>query len=254
MKKLVAFDLDGTLAEPKQPIDAEMGGLIAGLSRLVEIAIISGGDWPQFEAQVVGRLPEHMPWGRLHLLPTSGAKRYRFEGGKWTIVYENLLPEAARKHIVDVLARAARDTGLLEASPWGEIIEDRGSQITYSGLGQHAPLEAKRRWDPEFLKRRRLQAAVLPLLPGYAVSIGGSTSIDVTGTGIDKGSELLKLATVLGLKVGAVMFVGDALYPGGNDFSVHVAGVDTLQVRDVAETRSIIRAMSLFGDPLPSGA
>lgn len=249
MKKLVAFDLDGTLAEPKQPIDAEIGGMIAQLLRLVDIAIISGGDWPQFEAQVIGRLPEDTPWARLHLLPTSGAKRYRLERGRWTMEYADLLPEAARTHICEVLAQAARVTGLLEANSWGDVVEDRGSQITFSGLGQHAPLAAKRTWDPDFVKRRRLQAALLPLLPEYAISIGGSTSIDVTAVGTDKGTGLAKLATALALPTGSMMFVGDALFPGGNDNSVGASGVDSLQVRDVTETKSVIRALSMFGEP-----
>ena len=52
MKKLVIFDLDGTLAESKSPVDAEMAELLRGLLAVAKVAIISGGDWPQFEKHV----------------------------------------------------------------------------------------------------------------------------------------------------------------------------------------------------------
>ncbi len=53
MKALIIFDLDGTLAESKSSLDAEMVAGLNGLLRIVKVAIISGGDWPQFEAQVL---------------------------------------------------------------------------------------------------------------------------------------------------------------------------------------------------------
>ena len=57
MKSLLAFDLDGTLAESKSAIDAEMGADLAALLAVAKVAIISGGAWPQFTKQVVERLP-----------------------------------------------------------------------------------------------------------------------------------------------------------------------------------------------------
>lgn len=49
MKKLIVFDLDGTLAESKSPLDAEMAKLLGALLGVVKVAVISGGNWPQFE-------------------------------------------------------------------------------------------------------------------------------------------------------------------------------------------------------------
>jgi phosphomannomutase len=80
MKQLVAFDLDGTLAPSKQAIDAEMAGLLARLTMTITVAIMSGGDWSQFEAQLIGRLPAVSALWRLFLLPTSGTKLYRYAG------------------------------------------------------------------------------------------------------------------------------------------------------------------------------
>jgi len=75
MKKLVAFDLDGTLAESKQALDDEMAGILASLSRVADVCVISGGDWPQFEKQVAGRLPSDTDFSRFWLMPTTGTNR-----------------------------------------------------------------------------------------------------------------------------------------------------------------------------------
>jgi phosphomannomutase len=57
MKGLIIFDLDGTLAESKLPLDAEMAALLARLLEVVKVAVISGGAWAQYEKQVLSHLP-----------------------------------------------------------------------------------------------------------------------------------------------------------------------------------------------------
>ena len=242
MKQLVAFDLDGTLAESKQAIDQEMSGLLGRLLQVAIVAVISGGDWPQFEQQLVGNLPKDIDFARLFLLPTSGTKLYRYDDG-WQRAYGELFSEAERDHILRTLEDTVNSAGLSSERSWGEKIEDRGSQITFSGLGQQAPLVAKHSWDPDFVKRKRLQAALGPLLPGFAVNVGGSTSIDITRAGVDKAYGMGKLAGVAGVPVAKMIFVGDALYPGGNDYPVRAAGIDTVAVRDITETKRIIETI-----------
>jgi len=72
MKKLIVFDLDGTLAESKSPLDAEMAKLLPVLMGIVKVAVISGGNWPQFEKQVLANLPHDERLNNLSLLPTCG--------------------------------------------------------------------------------------------------------------------------------------------------------------------------------------
>ncbi len=244
MKQLVAFDLDGTLADSKQAIDQEMSGLLSRLLQVAIVAVISGGDWPQFEQQLVGNLPKGIDFARLVLLPTSGTKLYRYDES-WQRAYGELFSEAERAHILRTLNDTVSAAGLSSDRSWGEKVEDRGSQITFSGLGQQAPLDAKRAWDPDFSKRKRLQAALGPLLPGFAVNVGGSTSIDITREGVDKAYGIRKLAEATGVPVADMIFVGDALYPGGNDYPVRAAGIDTIAVRDVTETKRIIETIVL---------
>lgn len=241
-KKLIVFDLDGTLATSKQAIDEDMGRLFVELLGIRSIAVISGGDWPQFERQLLGQLPPTDTFAKLFLLPTSGTKFYRFDR-MWTQIYADTLTAIERQQIKDALAQAVTESGLGSERVWGDQIEDRGSQITFSGLGQQAPPDAKAAWDPDIQKRNRLKVLLDRALPDFAVRIGGSTSIDVTRPGIDKAYGIRKLAQLSGFGLPEMLFVGDALYPGGNDSPVRDAGVATIAVNDISETKLVIQTI-----------
>ena len=243
MKRLIAFDLDGTLAQSKQKIGEEIAGLLARLLEKVAVAVISGGDWPQFEQQVVAALPADTPTERLFIMPTTGTKLYRHADAAWHAVYAETFAPEQRDAILRALADATQEAGFADERIWGERVEDRGSQITFSGLGQQAPLDAKTAWDPDFAKRKAMQVILRRLLPDLSVNIGGSTSLDVTHQGIDKAYAMRRLAEHSGIATGDMLFLGDAIYPGGNDDAVRAAGMDTLKVRDPAETATALRAM-----------
>ena len=242
VKRLVVFDLDGTLAESNQSIDPEMGRLLTELLTVRPVTVISGGDWPQFERQLVGFLPEGADLTRLFLLPTSGTKLYRFEGA-WHGVYAENFTVEERDRIVAALGEAVVAAGLVKDAATGEKVEDRGSQITFSGLGQAASLEAKLKWDPDRRKRDRLKALLDGMLPDFSVRIGGSTSIDITRRGIDKAYGIGKLAEAAGISFDEMLFIGDALYPGGNDAPVREMGVKTIAVRNIEETKREIERL-----------
>jgi HAD superfamily hydrolase (TIGR01484 family) len=242
MKRLIAFDLDGTLAESKQPIGTDMATLLARLLDLVDVAVISGGDWPQFQKQVVSRLPDGANLRRLFIMPTTGTKLYRFDG-IWRPVYDESFATDERDRIIAALDEVSAEAGLGHEQAWGPRIEDRGSQVTLSALGQDAPIEAKKAWDPDLAKRKRLQGMLRALLPSLSVNIGGSTSIDITHQGIDKAYGMRKLAEYAGIAFDDILFLGDAIYPGGNDDPVRAAGIDSIPVRDVAETRTAVSAI-----------
>ena len=231
MKKLVAFDLDGTLAESKQALDDEMAAILARLSHVADICVISGGDWPQFEKQVVGRLPAAADAARFWIMPTTGTKLYRFENGAWERKFGDLFSDEERQHIIAELRASVDRLGFTPEEIWGEQIEDRGSQITFSALGQEAPLKPKEDWDPRQEKRRQIQADLQPRLPDVSVRIGGSTSIDITRKGIDKAYGMERLAELSGITKAEMLFFGDALYEGGNDAPVReVAKIDSVLV------------------------
>jgi HAD superfamily hydrolase (TIGR01484 family) len=241
-KKLIVFDLDGTLAESKSSLDAGMSSLLGELLGVAKVAIISGGDWLQFERQVVSHLPETDCLTNLSILPTSGTKFYHYEAG-WKELYAENLTEEEREDILCSLEEAIDEADLGNAKTWGPRIQDRGSQITYSALGQQAPLEEKKKWDPHFDKRKRLKAILDPLLPGFSVRLGGTTSVDITRPGVDKAYGIKKLQETLGVGIEEMLFVGDALFPGGNDYPAKEAGVVSIPVKGPSETKKIIEAI-----------
>jgi len=240
VKQLVAFDLDGTLAESKQPLGEPMGEALADLLGVAHVAVISGGDWPQFDKQVASRLPARADLSRLWLMPTTGTKLYTHQGGAWTAVYAELFTAEQRREIIESFNASLEATGFTPEQTWGERIEDRGSQITFSALGQQAPIDAKEHWDPDFAKRRVIQADLKQRLPDLSINMGGATSIDITQKGVDKAYGLKKLRDASGIPLDAMMFIGDAIFPGGNDYPAKELGLDTVRVKDPEGTLAAI--------------
>jgi phosphomannomutase len=242
MKRLVIFDLDGTLAESKSPMDADMAALLEKLMAVMKVAVISGGAWPQFETQLLSKLPQDDRLRQLSLLPTSGTKFLRYDG-RWTQLYAETFTSADKAKIIAALDQALDKSGFRRETPWGDVIEDRDSQITMSALGQQAPLEVKRAWDPDFVKRKRIKAILEPLIPEFSVGMGGASSIDVTRPGVDKAYGVYKLKEVLDIPIQDMIFVGDALFPGGNDEPARKTGAVCIKVRDPEETARVIEAV-----------
>lgn len=241
MKRLVVFDLDGTLAESKSPVDGEMGRLLDGLLHLASVAVISGGNWPQFEKQVLPNIPTDAPLARLSLLPTCGTKFYQFQQG-WHELYAENFTGAQKEKILEALRKVIAESPKV-GKTWGETIDDRGTQITYSALGQEAPLEAKSGWDPDFSKRKKLKEELDNLIPEFSVRLGGTTSIDITKPGIDKAYGIRKLEEILKIPIGEMIFIGDAIFPGGNDYAAKTAGVDSIEVKGPDVTKSVVQGL-----------
>ena len=242
MKKLIVFDLDGTLAESKSPLDAGMAALLHDLLGVIKVAVISGGDWPQFDKQLLSNLPHDERLVDLSLLPTCGTKFFQYAGA-WRKLYSEDFTANEKEKITSSLKRAAGAAGFSVERVWGEVIEDRGSQITFSALGQQAPLEEKEKWDSDFAKRKKIKAILDALIPEFSVRMGGATSIDVTKPGIDKAYGIGKLRDILGISLKEMIYIGDALFPGGNDYPVEEAGVACIRVRGPLETKPVTEAI-----------
>ena len=242
MKRLIVFDLDGTLAESKSSLDAEMSRLLRDLLGIVKAAVISGGDWPQFEKQVLSHLPHDANLANLSILPTCGTKFFRY-AGDWKKIYSEDFTALEKEKIVSSLKKAVEESGFQAKKVWGEAIEDRGSQITYSALGQQAPLEEKKKWDSDYAKRKKIKAILDALIPEFSVRMGGATSVDVTKPGIDKAYGVRRLRDVLGISLKEMIFIGDALFAGGNDYPAEQAGVVSIPVQGTHETKRVVEAI-----------
>ncbi len=232
--QLIAFDLDDTLAPSKSPVPASILRHLASLLERVPVAVISGGNYEQFSSQLLTPLKAYTEersmtevarLDRLHLLPTCGTRYYRYDGVGWNAIYEENLTFEERAAAAQALEQEATTLGLWESLTWGDIIEDRGSQVTFSALGQRAPVEAKAVWDPTGSKKNALREAVAVKLPDLEVRSGGSTSVDITRKGIDKAYGMRKLAEATGILLTDMFFIGDRLDEDGNDYPVLELGV-----------------------------
>ena len=240
--KLVAFDLDGTLAESKQRMEAPIGELLAELLEKMPVAVMSGAGFPQFEKQFLPALPTEAKLERLYLFPDNAAQCFVYEAGKWRTRYNNAFSPKEREHILKELNEAMKETGFAQAPVrvWGERIEDRGAEIVFSGLGQEAPIEEKKKWDPTRQIRHPLAEAIQRRLPEVSVGVNAATSIDITRKGITKAYGIKKLVELSGISVSEMLYVGDALEEGGNDAVVIESGVKTRQVFGPKETATLI--------------
>lgn len=253
MKKVIAFDLDNTLAESKSQVPDIMAESLGRLLDKYDVCIISGGRFEQFIKQVVSRLDvSGQQLARLHIMPTCGTRYYRYEdiADEWKLIYHHDLSADQKKRIRAALERGAKQLGMWEAKPCGEIIEDRDSQMTYSALGQDIAemlgeegLKRKYAWDPDMKKRSALRDLIAPELDDLEVRVGGITSLDVTLPGVDKAYGMRKLMETLEISKDDILFIGDMLMEGGNDYPVKVMGIDTVAVRDYQDTPFVVEGI-----------
>ncbi|MFZ2523590.1 MAG: HAD-IIB family hydrolase [Minisyncoccia bacterium] len=231
-KKVIVCDLDGTLAPSKSPISSDMAEVIGHVLERYYMAIVSGGSFVQFEKQFLSNLkvgPKTLK--NLSLFPTNGSACYVYDEKNkvWSELYEEKLSIPERKKIISALNNAISEVGLDLSGSYGETIEDRGTQITFSGKGQNAPLSIKQTWDPEQTKRRKILEILNKKIPEFDARIGGVSSIDITRKGLDKAYAIGKIKELLKVDDEDIIYVGDALYRGGNDETVKSTGVDFIQ-------------------------
>lgn len=240
--KLIVFDIDNTLSESRTPVDGEMTELIEKLLERYRVGIISGEAFERMRAQLGERLLSR--WvhpDSLFLLPTSGSELYTYQGGVWTQAYAHPLTEEEKEQIRNAFMKVLG----LSRSELDYYLEDRNTQMTYAGLGISAARNDKDRWDPDQNKRRALVAELKKYIPEFEMGMGGTTSIDVNKKGMNKGFGVQKLMEYLTLRPEEIMFVGDALYAGGNDQPVKDVGVSTHMVKGPEDTKRFIRDLLL---------
>ncbi|WP_286793037.1 HAD hydrolase family protein, partial [Microbacterium sp. UBA3394] len=168
---------------------------------------------------------------------------YRLRDGDVQTVYAHSLTDDEKTRALAAVEEEARRLGLWESETWGPILEDRGSQITFSALGQTAPLEAKKAWDPTGEKKNALRQAVADRIPDLEVRSGGSTSVDITHRGIDKAYGMRRLSEQTGISLDDMLFIGDRLDPDGNDYPVLAMGVACQAVDGWEETAEVLDAL-----------
>lgn len=242
-KQLIVFDLDETLSESKMPIDEAMALLLGDLLRKKKVAVISGGRQIQIETQLILPLAQfsHL-FKNLSIFPTCGASFCSFKDTGWELVYDNIFSAEEKREVFKAFDGALMASGFEPSEIlYGELIEDRGAQITFSAFGQQAPIEVKGGWDPDLKKREEIMRELTCLIPQFEIRAGGASSIDVTKKGIDKAYGILQMEKHLFVPIEEMLYVGDRLYPGGNDYPVKLLGVQCIAVKGLEDTKELIK-------------
>ena len=119
-------------------------------------------------------------------------------------------------------------------SPLGQKVVDM--------LGSKRGIAFKEKWRKENNPLRLRMAKLLgKKLKDFEVRTGGITTIDVTRKGIDKAYGVRQIEKVLKVRIKDMVFIGDALYPGGNDAAAKKTGVQTIATSGPKETITIIK-------------
>jgi phosphomannomutase len=240
MKNLFIFDLDNTLTVSKSALTDSMSLLLKELLEKTKVAIISGGDYPQFEEHVTPHLLKvKSQLNNMYYLPTTGTKFYVFENNKPRNLYSYELTKDEKNLIIDLIKLNSKD--LVTEDVYGEQIEDRKTQITFSALGQNAPPEIKKAWDPVQEKRNKLKGRISEQLKDFTISINGGTSLNITKQGMDKSFGVRKLQEYLQIPIEDMIFIGDELDENGNDYPVRSLGIECIEVQNHLETESILK-------------
>lgn len=230
------FDIDDTLAESFQPPSASMLEKLTRLLEKIPVAIISASGYPRLQRDFLPTLEKSPSVKNLYLLPNSSAQAYTWQDG-WNEEYSLLLSPEEKQRIHDAIEKS------VENPDPRALILDREVQIAYAAIGLESSLEEKKSWDPDQSKRNILKKKLDVLLPEFEVLIGGMTTIDITKGQINKAYGVRWLSQKLRIPPEDMLFVGDALYEGGNDAVVIPTGIQTNAVKNPAETEQIIDAL-----------
>lgn len=245
-KKLIVFDLDGTLVESKSALDQEMAGLLGKLLEIKKVAVISGGKYELFKTQFLAGLKNHKKFfSNLFLFPTTSTAFYKYAGNKWKQVYSKSLSQEAKKIVYQALEETFKELRYIHPKKvYGKMIEDRRTQVSFSPLGQNAPINLKNEWRKENdATRLKIAKRLQKKIPNFKVRVGGITTIDITSKGIDKAYGIRQIKKHLGVSIKDMLFVGDALFPGGNDYAALRTGVDCVAVKSPEDTKKLISCL-----------
>lgn len=223
--KHLFFDMDQTIAPARQPMLPEMFDLLNTLPH--SIIIVSGQEVAKINWQSNGL--------RSYTLGQNGNHATDLDDNElWHVPLDPQHKAEIMAHIEAIIELLDHDLNH-EWSP----IEDRGAQITFSPIGNTAPVELKMTYDPDRRKREAFMAQVPFQSDELVVKIGGSTSLDYIHKERHKGTNVQKLIDLMGWDKDECVYFGDGLYPGGNDEAV-IGVIDTVPVKDHLETYDIL--------------
>ena len=222
-KRVLAFDLDGTLTEHRTWITDERLALLDLLrADGYRLMIVGAGQ----ARRIFTQLREYP----MDIVGNYGLQYavYRDDLGDLEFVRDLSLPcdrESVSARIMDVRAK----TGYTEFA--GDPVEFHPTGcVTFPLLGTKANIADKLLFDPTREKRRAIHEEVARAFPEYSVFIGGSSSFDMAPKPYDKYYALTRFCEDEGYDKSEITYFGDDYGKGGNDECVYLSDIDFVKV------------------------
>ncbi|MBQ9547659.1 MAG: hypothetical protein IJV01_00665 [Bacteroidales bacterium] len=222
MKRLIGFDLDGTLTQHRTPLDAEHRALLDALGRRYKIIMVGAGNAPRIYGQM-GNYP-------IDIIANYGMQESRMVDGVFTIVRDDKV-EPDRDFFLRSCDYLRRKYGYIDYK--GEPVEFHESgMVTFPLLGTKADIADKLSFDPDRRKRHVMYPEVLQIFKDYSVFVGGSSSFDITPAPYNKYDAMLRYGRENGYGVDEMLYVGDDFGDGGGDSHIRLGGMDYVEIDD----------------------
>ena len=236
MIKHVFFDLDKTLTASRSPMAAAHQELFEALCSKMDVVVVTGGNQAQIREQATPRFD-----GKYLTLAQSGNHAVEKNG---TVLWNDVLSSAQIEATMRFIETLKHHFGI-NVKDANDLVENRGAQISYSVIGFHESVEKKYAFDPDDSKR---QAAIKALASEHAALIAAGVEVVPAGTttynffalGKHKGFNIKRLLEQEKWAADECVYVGDALFPGGNDETV-IGVIPTQAVKDPDETFAFIQ-------------
>ncbi len=207
MKRIFMFDIDGTLTPPRQPMTEEMAEMFKGFCERNRVILVTGSDM----SKVVEQVPKEIR-DLVEGIYTCSGNAYTV---KDRVVYEN---EFEPPEELIVLLEDWKNYSHYPVKT-GRHLEYRDGMLNYSTVGRNCTQQQREdyeHWDAENGERKILRERILHMFPSLDCAIGGQISIDIYPRGLDKSQSYHR---VKGENPNhAIIFCGDRLMPGGNDY------------------------------------
>ncbi len=226
MKKLLCFDLDGTLTQHRSALESENRELLDRLGKKYKLLMVGAGNCPRIYEQM-GRYP-------IDILGNYGMQESIVRNGRFEIV-RTTKTEPDRDYFLRTCGFLREKYGYTEYR--GEPVEfHETGMVTFPLLGTKAAIEDKLVFDPDKSKRRKMYPEVLSLFPDHSVYIGGTSSFDFAEKRYNKYDAIMTYAEERGYAKGGILYVGDDFGDGGGDSHVRLFGLDYVDVVDYRKT------------------
>ena len=222
MKRLLCFDLDGTLTQHRSPLEEKNRKLLSELSKKYKVIMVGAGNAPRIYNQM-GEYP-------IDIIANYGMQESKMIDGKFTIVRE-IITQPDKAYFIEKIEYLRQKYGYTQYK--GEGVEFHATgMVTFPLLGTKADIADKIAFDPTREKRKVLYPEVLELFPTFAVYIGGSSSFDFAEKKYNKYDAIMAYAKENGYTKDEILYVGDDFGDGGGDSHVRLGGLDYVEIFD----------------------